>query len=122
MVIVFFLFCPKHAFAQTKLNEEPVKSRKQHKRKVVAKFVEAGVWEGAGSYSFIDKKGSTISFVFDNYNDQNIPYQFFDSDANTNAEYVNSTFTIIYTSHWEIRGEYEEKILVNRIVKISLRE
>lgn len=122
ILILLLLFTSKLGFFQTgQSNEGSIAREKLPQQKtIVAKFIEAGVLEGAGSYTFKDSKGKYIYFVFDDYNNQNLPYNFFDNEANTNPEFVNSTFKITYTSKWEIRGESEEKKLVNKIVTIKL--
>jgi hypothetical protein len=122
ILIVLLLLTSKLGFSQTgKPNERPVEQEKAPQQKtIVAKFIEAGVLEGAGSYTFKDSGGNYIYFVFDDYNNQNIPYKFFDNEAITNPEFVNSTFKIKYISKWEIRGGSEEKVLVNKIVSIKL--
>jgi hypothetical protein len=122
VLILLLLFTSKWGFSQTGMpNEKPVAPEKVPPQKtIVAKFVEAGVLEGAGSYTFKDSKGKYIYFVFDDYNNQNLPYKFFDKEATTNPEFINSTFKIKYISKWEIRGESEEKVLVNKIVSIKL--
>ena len=95
-------------------------SAKIEKKTIVAKFLEARVLEGAGSYKFEDTQGKIIYFSFDNYDDQKIRHNFFDGEALTNEEYINSTFKVEFVSKWEIRGESEDKTLVNKIVNIEL--
>lgn len=84
------------------------------------RFIKAEVLEGSGCYTFQNSAGEMVAFAFDDYNNQKIPYQFFDNNANTNAVYVGSWFKITYETVSEMRGESVEKILVKKIKKIRL--
>ncbi len=87
-------------------------------KRIKATFVAANVLEGAGTYVFETNAGQRISFVFDDYYQQNIGFNFFTDDALTNPYYVGLPFNINYYNQQEIRGESEEPQLVNRIVSI----
>ncbi|MCE9499670.1 MAG: hypothetical protein K8R21_04100, partial [Leptospira sp.] len=86
----------------------------QRKKIIIARFVRAGVWEGKISLTFVDAGEHEIYFDFDKVQDQDLPYNFLDENANTNATLQNSLFEITYVERKEFRGEplTAEKTLV----------
>lgn len=114
IIIILLLFSSKFIFSQKNNSENTLQQKV-----IIAKFIKAEVLEGAGTYTFKDSKGNAIYFVFDDYYNQKIPYHFFGKEALMNENLINTTFKISYITKSEIRGESEEQILVNRIVKIK---